>query len=442
MAGCVPAGGDGDAGGPCRHASDCSFGSSCVAGTCVANVRCTSSRSCAGLVCNVDWALCVECSSDVDCGAAAHCRAGVCEADVACTSDRECSGMREVCDRAAAVCVECGTDADCVFPRICGADHACSFSNVDAGLPTDAGSDDAGTHDVGLDASTIDAASLPDGGADAGMGVDVGVVVLPGDWELVGGGGGVHYPGYSDSSPGILSFYALSGGSASTFAELDTTTGTWSALTPLVLGTEADFASPAWVGSNLVLINGTSVYVRDSVLGPPAWRTLLTGVAQTTRSQTTHEGGTRSYALADDGRIVIFDGSTVSYQTFGMSPPATIARLAWSEASHRLYVAPNLATPDLYEVTPFTGPIRPLAPIPEPRFTPTFCGDLPGYGYLYAAGGNTGTTIWRYDIAADAWRPLPALPFDHDANGSCTVSSDGWLYVTDDGTRLARIRVH
>jgi hypothetical protein len=44
-----------------------------------------------------------------------------------------------------------------------------------------------------------------------------------------------------------------------------------------------------------------------------------------------------------------------------------------------------------------------------------------------------------YPNPSPAWTTIPSLPFDHDANGPCTVTESGFLYVTDSGTRMARI---
>src|SRR5207344_2224344 len=96
---------------PCRHASDCPR-AVCIAGACAAPTMCTSSRTCAGLGCDVALATCVECVVDGDCGAGSLCRADVCVPIVACASDRECSPVAEVCDTTAHTCAECNVDAD------------------------------------------------------------------------------------------------------------------------------------------------------------------------------------------------------------------------------------------------------------------------------------------------------------------------------------------
>ncbi len=38
--------------------------------------------------------------------------------------------------------------------------------------------------------------------------------------------------------------------------------------------------------------------------------------------------------------------------------------------------------------------------------------------------------MFQYDIATDSWSAMPDLPTEHGNNGSCTVSGDGYLYVS------------
>lgn len=449
----------------CARASDCAVGTTCIAGTCVMSTSCVSSRMCPGLVCDTASMTCVECLRDGDCPSMAECRSGVCEVVLSCHRDGDCAARGGVCDPTTLTCVACSTDADCAEPAVCAGDHSCVVRSMDAGSPGDGSMDAAGTIDVAVDATLIDAgvdAPAADGETDAHVSdafapddvvsLDADeAIVLPGTWQEIGSGGGVQYPGFSDCSPGVFEFFALTGATGSTrsFAVFDESTGpasgTWMTLADPGLGVSGLCASPALVGTSLFLINGTSVWTGDGSTGTFAWRTLATGVSMTTNSQTAHDAATYIYAVSDDDRIVVWDGSTVAYLPFGMSPPATYARIVYNSTTQRLYVAPNFATAALYEVYPFPGtgtpPPRSLAPIPEPRFTATFCGDA-GYEYLYAAGGTTGTRIWRYDIAADVWQPLaPPLPFDHDSVGACTVTYDGWLYVTDNGANMARIQL-
>jgi hypothetical protein len=53
------------------------------------------------------------------------------------------------------------------------------------------------------------------------------------------------------------------------------------------------------------------------------------------------------------------------------------------------------------------------------------CQDRSGGIYTGSAGYDT---MYRYDIGADTWTPLPTVPTNHDNNSNCVVSGDGYLY--------------
>jgi hypothetical protein len=80
-----------------------------------------------------------------------------------------------------------------------------------------------------------------------------------------------------------------------------------------------------------------------------------------------------------------------------------------------------------------TGVIVERDPIPEPQLNDIFCSDRSGH--IYAAGGSSGRTMFQYIVATDTWTAMPDLPEDHGNNGSCTVSGDGYLYVSNGGSQ-------
>jgi outer membrane protein assembly factor BamB len=259
-------------------------------------------------------------------------------------------------------------------------------------------------------------------------------------WEVIAAGGGVTYPGYTDYTPaGSTAIYAST---SESFARYDTGAASWTALTPPspLFGVSGYFASPAWVGDSLYVLNATSVHRYD--IATSTWTTPLIGApASAGDTQNAHDDTGHVYAVTADNRIATYDvgTNTISYQPFGMSSPATYPRIAWDSVSRLLYLSPNITNSNVYSFDPATGAIRTLTPLPESHSTPTFCSDRSGH--LYAAGNNNGTRIWQYRVATDTWTMIPDLPFDHDANGNCTVTDDGWLYVTNTGVNLARIRL-
>jgi sugar lactone lactonase YvrE len=118
------------------------------------------------------------------------------------------------------------------------------------------------------------------------------------------------------------------------------------------------------------------------------------------------------------------------------------ARLAWEPSTKKIYIAPRFNGPDFFSVEPKTGAIATLASPPGTGVGDAFCGDKSGHIYAQGGDGCNGTTMYRYDIALDTWTAVPDLPFPSLCAGSCAVTADGWLYVTDGGGHLARLKLY
>jgi hypothetical protein len=442
----------------CRHQSDCPVSFACVGGMCAAEVPCMSSTMCAGLLCSTFLGRCVECLADTDCGSTERCRGHVCSAPVSCNSDRDCTANGEICDMTAGVCTECGSDVDCDEAYFCGPDGACALDVCTPGqivcfgagtapcLPSGAGPGVAtpcpsGRCTGGACAPPFDAGidAGHDGGTDGGH--DAGP---PAAWEMMPAGGLVQHPGWSDATPvgGGDVFYAVTGGTTPEFARFDGATGAWTTLSSASaapFGMPTYFAGMAWVGNALYLMSDIYVYRYDIVSA--SWSNVVL-VSMTSWAQSTHDESGHVFAVTGDNRIATYTiaTNTVSYQAFGRDAPVTGPRIAWDATTHLLYVVPNFALATMYSFDPATGNITARASLPATRATPTFCGDR--HGRIYAAGDNNGTFLSVYDIATNTWSMLSqTLPFDHNANGACTVTDDGYLYYTDVGNRLARLRV-
>lgn len=261
-------------------------------------------------------------------------------------------------------------------------------------------------------------------------------------WETAAGGGGVPLPGYSDYTPaGQHGIYAVTGNRTSIFARFDETTLAWTHLGGLVdVFDDAHFAGPAWVGDNLYFVAGGRL--QRYAIATGTWTTLASDVVASRWSQATHDDVGHVYATTSDGRVLTYTISTNTI-TYGPSVIGRVegARAAWDSLSRRLYLLPDITTPNVLSYDPATGTATPIAPLPASHGTPTFCSDRSGH--LYAAGNNHGNTLWQYDVDTNVWTELigATLPFSHDANGACTVTDDGYLYVTDTGTWLARLRL-
>jgi hypothetical protein len=60
-------------------------------------------------------------------------------------------------------------------------------------------------------------------------------------------------------------------------------------------------------------------------------------------------------------------------------------------------------------------------------------------GHFYVGSESTQTLMYQLDVETGTFTPLPSLPFVHDNNSSCVVSQEGYLYVGNNPTALARL---
>ena len=85
-----------------------------------------------------------------------------------------------------------------------------------------------------------------------------------------------------------------------------------------------------------------------------------------------------------------------------------------------------------------------LAPLPEARVSALGCYD--GHGHIVAIGGIepvsglAKTTVFSYDIAANTWSQLSALPIGSSAGCTAALGADGLVYVIG-GTNSAAVLV-
>ena len=150
--------------------------------------------------------------------------------------------------------------------------------------------------------------------------------------------------------------------------------------------------------------------------------------------------------MATDGtnKLVVFDTDT-SLTSYATGPTGTVyqPRLAWDGPTKALYIAPSADQVFLWSYAPATGTVTSRAAIPEKSIGRAFCSDRAGH--IYATADNStctsSSTIWQYDTAANTWKKIPDLPFAHGCNGACTVTDDGWLFVSDGSGRLARLKL-
>ena len=124
--------------------------------------------------------------------------------------------------------------------------------------------------------------------------------------------------------------------------------------------------------------------------------------------------------------------------------PSTIAggtsepRLAFDPGTGLLYIAPIFYTGEFISYNPVSGVFTALPAHPRAYMNDIYCSDRSGH--IYAAGLSGGTEMWQYTIATAVWVRIPDFPGDHGNNGACTVSDDGFLWVTNgSGALFARL---
>jgi hypothetical protein len=206
-------------------------------------------------------------------------------------------------------------------------------------------------------------------------------------------------------------------------------------------------ASPARIGNDLyVILNGA---VHQYAIDRDAWtQPVGSGLRDTQYSMSVSDDDGNVYSVVSDGssanQLVRFASKTgaVDYIAGSAAWRVGEARLAWEPSTKKIYLAPLFNGPDFYSVVPRTGAISTLASPPGSGVGDAFCGDKSGHIYAQGGDGCNGTTMYRYDIAHDSWTALPDLPFPSRCAGSCAVTADGWLYVTDGGGQLARLKLY
>jgi hypothetical protein len=252
--------------------------------------------------------------------------------------------------------------------------------------------------------------------------------------------GGFSAPGASDyTPPGQSGIYLLQ---QSGTAHYDPIADMWTTLAapPYDL---SYWPGPAWVGNSLYAIKGGNVLQYD--IPTDTWSMpLMGGVHDNNYGATTQNSdSSQLFTVTTIPEIATYDIATNSMSYVAYGGAVYEPHVAWDVCSSKLYISPAYDTANLDSYDPATGAIASLASQPEGSMNDAFCGDRSGH--LYAAGGTGGeSTFWKYDIATNSWTRLPDLPFDEGNDGACTVTNDGWLYMTtgDGGQNVARIQLN
>ena len=206
------------------------------------------------------------------------------------------------------------------------------------------------------------------------------------------------------------------------------------------------YSSNAFVGTNLHILDGTSVF--SYAIGTNTWTTPVNATLThaLSQSQSTGDDSGFVYSRATDFTVVQFkiaDGS-VAYITGPADLTTSEPRAAWDSDSKRVYLGDyNDSTGTLYALDPTTGTLTKLTSFPDAAgLSDAFCSDRKGHLYTANSGNGISTTPWMYTVATDTWAKLPSLNYVYGSSEACTVSADGWLYFGDgDANKLQRLKL-
>lgn len=178
----------------------------------------------------------------------------------------------------------------------------------------------------------------------------------------------------------------------------------------------------------LWMIRCGKVYSYDPAVD--TWATLATYSGADDYNQTVADCDGNIYGHAANGTIVHYnvDTGVVAQYAHGRGSSLFETRLAYDATEDAVYFG-GFAASALYRMDASTHTFSTKTSIPEYMLNDIFCAD--NSGHLYAAGGSSGTSLWQYNMSTDAWAMITSFPVDHGNNGSCTVSGDGYLYMSD-----------
>jgi len=246
------------------------------------------------------------------------------------------------------------------------------------------------------------------------------------------------YPGYTDYTPAGSDFIYTAQNTA--LFRYSISSDAWTGNIASIPVNVGDWASAAWVGTDLYVIRGGAVLRFNTAT--TTWTTMATGVASTEYSMTTHDESGHVFGVTTDSRVVRYTIATnvVDYIAITGAPSVYEPRISYDAGTRLLYIAPRYDDGVFVSVDPVTGVTSTLPSHPRRHMNDVYCGDRSGS--VYAAGASSGTEMWQYNIATRIWARIADLPFDHGNNGGCTITDSGFLYMTSgSGNQTARIQL-
>lgn len=190
---------------------------------------------------------------------------------------------------------------------------------------------------------------------------------------------------------------------------------------------------------DLWMIRCGNVYQYD--VSADSWTTHATYAGGDDYNQTVADCDGNIYGHSNNGSIVEYNvsaGTVTQYSDGHGSLSET--RLVYDPTEEAVYFG-AFSAGNLYRFDTTAKTFSTMTSHPESFLNDIVCGDWSGH--LYAAGGSSGTSIYQYDMAADSWATITAFPVDHGNNGSCTVGTEGTLYMADyDTSKFYKLTVY
>lgn len=180
------------------------------------------------------------------------------------------------------------------------------------------------------------------------------------------------------------------------------------------------WASMAPYAGQLYMIRNSNVYQYDP--GGDAWTTLLACAGCDDLNMTESDEFGHIFGHASSGEIIDYDvaAGTITRTSTGLGGEYE-TRMGYDPGTRTIFFG-AYNTRDLHTFHIPSATVTATVTVhPESQLNDIFCSDRSGH--IYAAGGSSGTTMWKYDIATDTWSSLPDLPTSHGNNGTCTVSA-------------------
>jgi hypothetical protein len=246
---------------------------------------------------------------------------------------------------------------------------------------------------------------------------------------------------------GATTIYAQGNGDVCSYALPNDTAplGVWAAGSAASPSLDS-YSTQVLVGTTYYELDGISMYTYD-----PASKTWSTPL----NNSLTHALGDAENTVDDSGNVYAWSKDQYLVKVHATDTAASYfqgptdlttgePRAAWDSQTKRVYLGDYSDTSDtFYSFDPATSTFTKLANFPDPMgLSDAFCSDHQGHIFTANSDCYSSSDMWMYTAATDTWTQLPWLPWRHGCNASCSVSADGYLYLTNgDDDFVARLKL-